>query len=170
MIPSLINNYNVYNGANKLVGVSGETELPDFSSMTETLEGVGIGGEIDDVVTGQFESMSITIPFSNLYRSMAEIANVNDSVLLTLRGSEQVLDNATGATRFTPVRIVIRGKAKDINPGSFQKGKKMEGSVELEILYIKIEFDGEPQIELDKLNFIYKVLGRDLLAQVRAQC
>ena len=44
-LPEVINNYNVYDDrANRLIGISGEVELPNFEAMTETLSGSGILG------------------------------------------------------------------------------------------------------------------------------
>lgn len=169
-IPSLLNHYKVYNEGNYLVGVSGEVELPELSAMNDTLEGTGMLGEIEDPATGQFESATIKIPFSVLYRSIYEIADTNNPPLLTLRGSEQVIDPANGSTIHTPVRVVVRGKAKVITNGSMQKGKKMEPEIELEILYYKLEVDNQVLVELDKLNFVYTVMGKDLMAEIRAQC
>lgn len=173
-IPSLINNYNIYNsgnGGDVLVGVSGEVELPEFSSMTDTIEGTGMLGEIEDPATGQFESMTVKVPFSNIYgdNSIFSIAHQNDPVSLTLRASEQVLRGDNGVTEYKSARFVFRGRAKTVTPGSIKKGKKMEGSVEIELNYVKIEFDGVEQLELDKLNSVYKVQGVDQLATIRAQ-
>lgn len=47
-IPSKINSFNVYKDGTKLVGISDEVTLPDFESLTETLSGPGILGEVDD--------------------------------------------------------------------------------------------------------------------------
>ena len=40
---------------------------------------------------------------------------------------------------------------------------KIPGPLKLELLYILIEIDNVTEIELDKLNFVYKVHGKDLL-------
>lgn len=169
-IPSLVNHYNVYRDGNKLVGVSGEVELPDFENMTDTIEGTGIAGEMDDPATGQFQSMKVTIPFAVLYDSQFTLADTNNPPTLTLRGSEQVLDSASGATKDVPVRVVLRGKCTKNSLGKIAKGKKGEPSVEIEVTYIKVEVNGETQVELDKLNFIYVVNGVDLMAQIRKNC
>lgn len=50
------------------------------------------------------------------------------------------------------------------------KGKKMDPSVELEILYIKIDVNNKSVVELDKANFKYAVNGVDLLEKIRSQC
>ena len=75
IIPELLNHYNVYNDASKLVGVSGDVELPDFEAITETIEGAGVLGEIEAAATGQFSSMTIKIPFSVLYEDMFTLVN-----------------------------------------------------------------------------------------------
>ena len=46
-IPEIINDFNVYKGGSKLIGVSDEVTLPDFEAMTETISGAGIAGEYE---------------------------------------------------------------------------------------------------------------------------
>ena len=46
----------------------------------------------------------------------------------------------------------------------------MDASVTVEVAYILIELDGQKRIELDKLNNVYKVNDKDLLAKIRSQC
>ena len=62
------------------------------------------------------------------------------------------------------------GKAKTTTLGKVAKGKKMESEVELEILYIKVEINNAVVLELDKLNFVFVLNGKDMLAQIRSQC
>ena len=152
VIPEVLNNFNIYDdSANKLIGISGDVELPDFEAMTETLEGSGILGEIEDPVTGHFSAMSIKIPFSVLYESQFSIMNTTKPPQLTLRGSMQCMDPTTGATDYYPVKVVVRGKAKKSALGKATKGKKMDSNSELEILYIKVEINNKVAVELDKL-------------------
>ena len=61
IIPEVLNHFNIYNGANALVGVSGEVELPELEAITDTVEGTGVLGEIEDPVTGQFSSATIQV-------------------------------------------------------------------------------------------------------------
>lgn len=37
IIPEVLNHFNIYNGANALVGVSGEVELPELEAMPAVL-------------------------------------------------------------------------------------------------------------------------------------
>ena len=104
IIPEVINNYNVYNDrANKLIGISGEVELPELEAITDTIEAAGVLGEVEDAVTGQFSSAKIKIPFSNLYTDLFSLMDTTKPPQLTLRGSMQVMDSSTGGTDYVPV-------------------------------------------------------------------
>ena len=50
-----------------------------------------------------------------------------------------------------------------------EQGKKHGNDLELEVTRLEILLDGEEQLLIDKINFIYKVQGTDLLAAVRVQ-
>lgn len=65
-IPTKVNNYNVYNDGEKLLGVGDELTLPDFEATSETISGAGILGEIDDPTIGHFGNMQLEIPFRTL--------------------------------------------------------------------------------------------------------
>lgn len=171
IIPEVINNYNVYDDrARKMIGISGEVELPELEAITDTVEAAGILGEVEDPVTGQFASMKIKIPFSNLYEDIFKLMDTTNPPQLTLRGSMQVMNSATGGTDYVPVKIVVRGKATTSSLGKLVKGKKGEPEIELEILYIKVMINNRTTLELDKLNFVFAVNGKDMLAKVRSQC
>ena len=162
IIPEVLNHYNVYNDrAKKLIGISGEIDLGELEAITDTIEGTGILGEIEDPVTGQFASLKIKIPFS--------LMNTTKPPQLTLRASMQCMDPTAGETGYYPVKIVVRGKASSTTLGKVTKGKKGEPEIELEILYIKIMVNSKTTLELDKLNFKFVLNGKDMLAKIRKQ-
>lgn len=171
IIPEVINNYNVYDSkAKKLIGISGEVELPSLEAITDTIEAAGILGKVEDPVTGQFSSMKIKIPFSNLYTDQFNLMDTTNPPQLTLRGSMQVMNSATGGTDYVPVKIVTRGKSTTSSMGKLSKGKKGEPEIEMEVLYLKVMINNKTTLELDKLNFKYVLNGKDMLAKIRSQC
>ncbi len=165
-----INAYNVYNDGTKLVGVSDEVTLPDFEGLTETLRGPGILGEIDEPLLGRFGAREIEIPFRTLSNEMFGLLAAGAAVNLTLRMSTQAIEESTLATDFMPSRIVIKGKSKGFTGGSVKQGQGTGSSVKVEIVYFLVEVNSKKKFELDKLNFVYKVNGTDMLAKVRNQC
>lgn len=164
-----INAYNVYLDGKKLVGLSDEVTLPDFESLTETLSGAGILGEIDEPLLGHFKASEIEIPFRTFNHDMFKLANMQPGLSLTLRMSTQSLSESNMKTEFSPSRIVIKGKNKALSGGKVKQGNGTGSSIKLEILYILIEVNGKKKFELDKLNFVYKVNGVDILKKVRDQ-
>lgn len=173
VIPEVVNHFNIYNDndkSSKLVGRSGEVTLPDLDAITETIEGGGVLGEIEDPVTGQFSSIKMTIPFTNLYVPFSKLMNTTKAVQLSLRGSMQCLKPDTVETGYYPIKIVVKGKATSTKLGKLVNGKKMEPEIELELFYIKVTIENTTVIELDKLNFKYVLNGTDMLADIVKNC
>lgn len=169
-MPTIINDYNMYATGEKLIGVTGEVTLPEFSGMTETISGPGVLGEIEETAIGHFSSMQMEIPYRVLDKEAVKLMDPTEALDLTLRGASQLTNKNTGALETKGIRIVIRGRSKSINAGTFKQAGAMNASVTVEIFYILVEVDGEIMIELDKLNSVYKVNGKDLLAQIKRLC
>lgn len=164
-----VNAYNVYLDGNKLVGISDEVTLPDFEALTETLSGAGILGELDEPLLGHFKASEMEIPFRTLEEHMFRLASMSKALNLTLRASTQTIDTGNINTGAMPSRIVIKGKNKAITGGKVKQGEGTGSSIKVEITYILIEVDKTPMFELDKLNFVYKVKGVDLMKTIREQ-
>ena len=64
--PTVINNFNVYAGSDRLIGVTDEVKLPDMNAITSSVSGAGIAGTIDIPVVGAYENMDMEIPFRGL--------------------------------------------------------------------------------------------------------
>ena len=90
-IPSKINNYNVYNVAERLIGVGDEVPLPDFEALADTISGAGILGELDDPTVGHFSNMEMEIPFRVIDQEAADMMDMTKAVQLTLRAAQQTL-------------------------------------------------------------------------------
>lgn len=166
-VPEGVNEYNVYQDGNKMIGLTAEVTLPEINQKTATVEGPGIKGEIDSPTIGQFESMEMSLKFRTLYSSATDLMNPTKTQNLTLRAAQQVYDRS-GGYAFKSLRIVVAGRTKKYNPGTVKRGESMDAEVTLELTYIKIEVDGETIVEIDKLNDKYIVHGEDLLAAINA--
>lgn len=166
-LPDKINNFNVYDGKTRLVGVSSEIQLPDFTPLTDTLNVAGLAGEIESEVIGSYGSMKIEIPFENLSSEFFSFAQSTNPVVI--RGSMEVFNTQSQAKKKVPIAVTVKGRTMDIKPGVMKKGGKGQPSITKEITYIKITMDGKTEVELDKLNNICIMGGVDLLAEIRSQ-
>ena len=165
-IPEVINDFNMYNDGNKMVGVSGEISMAEFENMTETVSGAGILGEYEVPVAGRYGSTEQEIPFRVVDEDYFSLISPDDPVALTLRGAIQQTEKSTNAVNYVGMRVVFRGRCKKISIGTVKQGGPMDGSITIEVTYVLIELDGKKRFELDKVNGVCKVNGKDLLAKI----
>lgn len=169
VVPELVHSFNVYDDrAKRLVGISGEVDLGELKTMTDTVNLAGTLGEYDAPATGHFSSIKLKIPFTILYVDMFELLDPSGAVQLTLRGALQHISQETFKVDQYGVKIVVKGRMTDTALGKLAKSKKSDPEVELELLYVKIIIDGKETFELDKLNFKFAVNGKDHLAKIRS--
>ncbi len=171
IFPEVINNFRVYNDASRVMGTTGEMSLAGLKAITATVSGAGILGEYVTAVVGMFQSMQQEIPFRMVDRDYFNMLNTGEQSKIVLRSSIQQRNRAEGNTLSTQaMRLVFRGHPTEANFGTVKIGDLMNASITLELTYILVELGGETVLELDKLNNVYKVNGKDLLADIMKQC
>ena len=166
ILPARLNNFNIYNKSNKPLGVATVT-LPNLEAMSDTLTGAGLLGEIDMPTLGHFSSTEIELEWNTVTGDAVTLAP-GVSEALTFRGAMQVVDGTTGEISPVGVRIATRVMGKGLDLGSAELGSATGTTNTLEALYIKIVVDGKDVLELDKLNNVYKVNGKDLMAKINS--
>ncbi|HAS88812.1 MAG TPA: phage tail protein [Desulfovibrio sp.] len=157
--------YNVYLGGGEPLGVA-TVELPNFESVSETLSGAGLGGEVEAAVTGLFKPMSCKLTFNKKTSNYAKLLTPVGHEL-DLRASVQGLNSESGAYEHDPERIALRTLPKKFTLGKFEVGKAQENEVEFEIVYVKLIVNGEEYLEFDKFNYIFVVDGTDYMSDIR---
>lgn len=166
-IPDKVYRYNVYDDKEKLVGLTGEVTLPNLESMSETISGPGILGEIDSPNLGQFGSTTVELSFRMLYEKSFSLMK-NSGKPLVLRAAQQSYDSSSGAIAYRPLKITIKYLPKGLELGKLAEGAATETKNTLEVIYIKIEENGIRLLELDKLNAIYVLDGEDMLKNINS--
>lgn len=159
-------NYRIYKDGSNLLGV-GTIDLPELAYMTDTLSGAGVAGEIETPVLGHFQAMSCTINWRTVNNEALALL-LAEGATLTLRAAQQDMDGATNALLAKPLKIVIKALPKTVSLGSLEPGATTGTSSELEVSYIKIEEDNKEILEIDKINFICKINGKDTMTDVRS--
>lgn len=169
LIPDKVNNYNVYaetaSDANKLIGVTNETTLPNVQSMSETINMAGMAGEVDSPTVGQYQSIEVTLNFTNIAKSSLEVA-AKDNVPLILRSAQEFVNPEDSTKVFKNRTITIRGMTKAINFGSLKKSGYGNPSITKEVYYYKEVIDGEVVAEIDKFNGKAVIAGVDLTKDI----
>jgi P2 family phage contractile tail tube protein len=171
VVPEVINDFNCYNSdGNRLVGMTASVKIAQVQTLKATISGAGIGGEYETPVVGHTSSISQEIPFKSITSEYLDYMDHSVVKGVTLRGAFQCLDASTGNTFMCPLVYEVRGKTKDVDPGTVEKGNPMNGNLTFEALYLKLTVDGAVIYEIDKLNNIFMVNGKDLMEEVRNMC
>lgn len=167
-VPEAVNLFNVYNGTNRQVGVTGAVEIPGFSYLTNTISAAGMAGEYDAPVIGHVGSQKLKIPFGQIDERefFALVESENDIVL---RASVQTRLVDSSKIEMVPMVITVRGATTEFEPGTVEKAKAMNASITKEVAYIKIVINNVVCLELDKFNSIFIVNNKDMFEKVRAQ-
>ncbi|MBU5438290.1 phage major tail tube protein [Tissierella sp. MSJ-40] len=158
-------NFAVYENSTEYYGMA-EVTLPEISSLTEEVKGAGISGTFESVILGHLEAMTLTLNFRTLVKDAVALLEPRDHQI-DLRVAQQGKDTVSGQTTVTSVKHVMVVKPKKLNPGKVAPASPAEASMEFSATYWATFIDGKKTLEIDILNFIYFVNGKDYLADVR---
>lgn len=165
-IPDKLVGFNVFKGT-RLLGAADVT-LPNIEYMSETLSGAGIAGETETPALGQISSMTVGITFRALSDEIAEFIEPAGT-LLNFRGSLQTYNSASGRIEPYPCSLTVSVLPKTIELGKFEVDATTDTSIEQEVTYMKLYINNREICEIDKLNYICRINGKDYLEEVRAQ-
>lgn len=165
-IPEKLINFKAYLGSDDLVGLV-DAQLPSFDSLTDTVKGAGLAGEIETPVLGHFGPMKLVLKFRTMTTKFADLFK-QESKEINLRGSLQVYDSAKGIYAPQPVRVMVKAIPTKTSPGKFEVGAQTDTQHEFECTYVKMWVNGTEVAEVDKFNFICKIGNVDVLSSVRS--
>ena len=157
-------NFKVYEGKTTYVGVSDVT-LPSLSFLTQTLSGVGIAGNIEAALIGQMDAMTSTFNFRNLTEETIHLATPTLHTV-EMYEAQQREDSNTGESIHS-VKHVMRIFPKTLSGGTAQRASTGDPSGEYAVRYWAVYVDGKRYMELDPMNSICYMDGKDYLAPVR---
>lgn len=161
-IPEVLTNVKVYSDGASAHG-TGNVKLPNIEAMTETITGAGISGEVEVPVAGHYKAMKVEIEFYNM-NSVFSGLSVGESCNLQIRGSLQVYEQ--GKRDDVPIKVSVLGRVLSSERGTLEPGKKTSPKTTVSVEYYKEEFDGQVITEIDPLNFIAILNGKNVLAKV----
>ena len=168
-IPEKLNRFNVYVGdvtaENKILGITDEVTLPDFSYMSETVSYSGMAGEVDSPSPGQLQSATIEITFANISKEGMAMA-ADDSQKITMKAAQEITDSEDLSVSFVNRTVEIKGRTKSINYGRLKKGGFGNPSITKEVIYYKETLDGDELTEIDKYNGKCKINGEDVVSNI----
>lgn len=172
MIPEAIYNFNLYDEkSQRLLGTGAEITLPDLQNNTAAVSGGGMLGEVESPLIGQYGSVEFEIPIRMIGKeSFQFMKKQTKGTSVTIRGAMQVTDEKTHEIDFKNIRVIIRGRNKGNNFGKMKQGESMDGTLKIEVTYMKVEVEGSTMFELDKFNSILVIDGEDQMKRIKGMC
>nr|WP_298544062.1 phage major tail tube protein [uncultured Lachnoclostridium sp.] len=155
----------VYEDATEYYGMS-EVTLPEISNLTEEISGAGMGGKVEAVILGAIEAMTTTLNFRTVTKNAIKLHEPREHKI-DLRVAQQNKNTTKGVTEVGRVKHLLTLTPKKLNPGKVATASAAEVSGEYATTYFATYIDGKKMLEIDPLNYIYFVNGKDWLADVR---
>lgn len=164
-IDELVINFAVYEDANEYLGMA-EATLPDLEFLSEEINGAGIAGNIEDIITGHLSAMTTTLNFRTVCKSAVRLLEPRVHKL-DLRVAQQQVNNRTSETEIAAIKHIMKVKPKKTTLGKVAAASTADVSGEYAVSYYAMYMDGVKNTEIDPLNFVCIINGVDYLAKIK---
>lgn len=158
-------NFAIYEDSVEFLGMAQAT-LPDVTALTQAISGAGIGGNVEAVILGHIDAMTLSLNFRTMTEQTIRLSEPRRHNI-ELRVAQQVEDTVAGAVAVDSVKHIFVVIPKTDKAGKVAPASTSDGSGEYAVRYWKTFINGKKVREIDPLNFIYDVNGVDYLADVR---
>ena len=165
MFDSAVINFAVYEDGKEFIGTAKAT-MPDLSLLTVSHSGAGIAGNIEDVIMGHLDAMTLGLDFKTLGDNAFKLAEMRYHDI-DLRVAQQEEDPVSGTIKVRAVKHFLRVIPKKTGGGGVAPASAADVSGEYAVRYWKTTIDVVKKQEIDPLNFICYVNGTDYLADVK---
>jgi P2 family phage contractile tail tube protein len=165
VIPDKAQNAKVYLESNVIVGVA-SAELPKVEFLSDKMSPLGIAGEVETPTIGHFKGMKAKLKFTTTTKDFAHLFEPK-SKLITVYGSLQQYDPASGTFKSVPLIASLNTLPLSLNPGKLEMNKPQDSEIEFTVTAYKLEVNGKVIYEIDILNHICIVNGKDYSADIR---
>lgn len=159
-------NFAVYEDSTEYIGIAQAT-LPDLTALTQTISGAGIAGNVEAVVLGHFDAMTLTLNFRTINPHSVKLSAPRRHNI-DLRVAQQVENTTKGVIEVQKAKHIMVVLPKTDKGGTVAPASQSNGSGEYAVHYWATYIDGKLYREVDPLNFKCVIDGVDYLADVRA--
>ena len=159
-------NFAVYEDGSEYVGLAKAT-LPDLTALTQSISGAGIAGNVEAVIVGHFDAMTLGLNFRTTTKQSIKLSEPRRHTI-DLRVAQQDENTTKGEIEVTKVKHILVVIPKTDKGGSVAPASQGDGSGEYAVRYWATYIDGKKVREIDPLNFICNINGTDYLAEVRS--
>jgi P2 family phage contractile tail tube protein len=157
--------YAVYEDGDEFLGIASVT-LPDKNSKVATINGAGIGGDVEIPMVGHYDAMTLSLTFRTYTARTARLRERRRHQI-ELRIAQQDEDPVSGTIPITDVKHVFICVPKSASGGEIAPAAPGNISVVFSVRYWATYIKGKKVDEIDQLNRVDIINGIDYNADVR---
>ncbi|MEN6437020.1 MAG: phage major tail tube protein [Syntrophobacter sp.] len=158
-------NFAVYEDSVEYVGMA-KVSLPDLTALTQTITGAGVAGNVEAIILGHFEAMTLGLNFRTTTEQAIKLSEPRRHTI-DLRVAQQIENTVAGTVDVQSIKHLFVVVPKKDAGGSIAPAAPTDGSGEYAVRYWATYIDGVKKREIDPFNFICFVDGTDYLADVK---
>ena len=158
--------FSVYENSRDLLGIAKVT-MPDIKFLTQTISGAGVAGNVESVLKGMVDTMSMSLDFISATDSAVRLSTpVKHNI--DLRVAEQQWNTVAARSEVVADKFVMVVIPKGLTVGSIAPASPADASGEYAVYYYAAYKAGKQLWEIDPYNYICKINGVDYMKEVRA--
>lgn len=165
MIPRKLKHFNLFVDGRGYAGKIEELTPPKLAIKAEEFRAGGMDAPID--IDLGMEKLECEFTLGEYNEDIIRLYGLHDNAAVSLRMKGSIESDDLQSYR-TPVEIMIRGRWREIDWGTWKGGDNSTKKVSVAVSYYKYISGGETLIEIDVPNMIRIVNGIDQLAISRA--
>jgi P2 family phage contractile tail tube protein len=166
--PNVLNDANIYVDGADWLGKA-EVSLPEIAQKVIEYSAFGVSGNVELPVSGHVDKMEGSIKFKSMTKDAANVLyDPSYAPLLDARAAIQKYDASSGEMKTYPIKVTMRAFFKKGKLTDFKQASDTDSEADYAAHYFKLEIDGEEILEIDQFNYIYRVNGKDILADIKS--
>lgn len=149
-----------------MLGMCEEVSIPDLKAIMQEHKALGMVGKLE--LPSGIDKLEAKFKWSTTDSALvAKTHNIFQAYPITVWGS---LEEYQGGNRVSqsPVKVYLKGTFKSPGGMNFKQHDNVERESMFNVLYYKLEINGDVLVEYDALANIYIVDGVDQLTEYRA--
>ena len=159
-------NYAIYEDGSELLGTANVT-LPDLAYLTQSIAGAGIPGNIEAVILGHIDAMTMSINFRTITDAAVSLSEPRRHKL-DLRVAQQKESSGQSNLQTDAVKHVLVVIPKTDKGGSVAPASVADAGGDYAVHYWATYINGKCVREIDPINNKFEINGTDYLKDVRS--
>lgn len=163
MLPKVLKDYTAFADGYGKIGTVPELEPPKIVKKMEEFIAGGMSGPVD-IFMAEVEKMTASMTLAEYDTQVLELYGITngEDVAVTFRGAME------GGGETWPVIINMRGEYQEMDMGSWKKGENAQLKATLSLRYLKITINGKDLFNIDPVNGVLIMGGKDMRAAINS--